>query len=112
MPVIHPVRLAAIAVAAAVTLALPATADAAYFIDRVEAQSLARDWGHKRYPGERTFAYCRPQGRTVARRGYIYHRWTCGVQFGGSGGCVAGVRIRGSADAGSYYARTLFDECD
>lgn len=92
--------------------AFPATAEARYYLTRSEAQSFAKDWAHKRYPGTRTGVYCRPQGAKAAQPGYIYHRWTCTVDFVFSPECFAGVRISGSNQSGSYYSATLFDGCD
>jgi hypothetical protein len=96
------------ATALAVGMAVPAVADADWYLSMRQARWYAKDYVSRHYAD--TYAsdlttVCRAQGGGYDSR-YLYHRLVCGW-FDSSDGTKGAVLIVGSRRPGVYYGRVL-----
>lgn len=94
------------AAAAMLALAIPATAQASYYITEQKAESLTREYLHGTLGYHYTAASCRPQGLSKAVPGYVYHRWACGwvgSDSHSSYDCIGQSVVSGSSDSAYFY---------
>lgn len=84
---------------------VPATASAEQYLSKSQAESAAKDAALEKYGAANYGAFCRPQGRGGAARGYSYDRWVC--NWADNYQCEGVLKISGARGSGAYYWQVL-----